>query len=283
MRKQQKLLVTGLTTLLVCYVLICTFFYFIQVSIIFGPSPLSQDFRYSYEFDFEERYFETEPGVKVHAIHAKADSSAGLVVYLHGNRGNNRANSDLYRLFLENDYDVLFPDYRGYGKSTGPLWNEDDLIGDVQYIYSKMKSEYEESSIIIVGYSLGSGIAASVASENDPKALVLWTPYYSMLDLKASSYSFLPDFLVRFPLRTDLALQQIEEPVYIFYAENDRVLPVDRALGLTDYLKDEDEYYILEGQGHGGVYRNREVVEKTGEILKKSKVSLMILTSGIFL
>ncbi|MEX0719160.1 MAG: alpha/beta fold hydrolase [Balneolaceae bacterium] len=269
MQKHKKLLVTGFTTLLVCYVLICTFFYFTQVSIIFGPSSLPQDTTYNYPFNFEERIFEVESDTRIHAIHAKADSTTGLVIYFHGNRGNNYTNPERYKLFLKHGYDVLYADYRGYGKSTGNLWNEEDLVGDAHYVYSEMKREYEENSIVLVGYSLGSGIAASVASENDPKALVLWTPYYSMLDLKASSYPFIPDFLVRFPFRTDLALQQIEEPVYIFYAENDRVLPVDRALGLNDYLKEEDKFYVLEGQGHGGIYRNREVVEMTAEILKK--------------
>ncbi len=85
--------------------------------------------------------------------------------------------------------------------------------------------------------------------------------------MKKAYYPFLPDFLIRFPMRTDLALQKVEEPVTIFYAGEDEVIPVQRALPLTNYLKEGDSYYLLEGQGHGGMYRNRELVREMGSIL----------------
>lgn len=128
------------------------------------------------------------------------------------------------------------------------MWNEDDLVGDMKLVYSEMTKEYEEDDIIVLGYSLGSGVAAQVAAANDPQELVIWTPYYSMVDMKDSEYWFLPDFLVRYPLRSDLALQQIDEPITIFYAEEDDRLPVDRAIKLNQYLDENDEYIMLEAR-----------------------------------
>ena len=149
------------------------------------------------------------------------------------------------------------------------LKNEDDLVGDMKLLYSEIIKEYDESSIFLLGYSMGSGIAAQVAAENDPKGLMIWTPYYSMVDMKNASYPFLPSFLVRYPLRTDLALQKIEEPITIFYAAKDQVLPVDRAIKLNKFLDGNDQHFMLKGQGHNGVFFNEEVRKRVPEILNR--------------
>jgi len=249
---------------------ICVYFYNIQNSILFIPRPLPEGHTYRYDFNFEERFFETTDHAKIHAIHAKVDSLAkGLVIYFHGNAGNNDTQKEKFQLFMNEGYDVLYPDYRGFGLSTGKLENENDLVGDMQIVYTKMAEEYDESRIFIVGYSMGSGIAAQVAASNDPKGVMIWAPYYSMVDMKNASYPFLPSFLVRYPLRTDLALQQIIEPITIFYAEDDKVLPVNRSVKLNQFLDRNDQYFMLKGQGHNGIFFNTELKERVPEILER--------------
>lgn len=263
MIRKAKLLKTFSGILLAAYLGICAYFYFIQEAIIFHPRVLDENARYNYSFEFNERWFEPEPDVRIHAVHAftDADSAKGLVMYLHGNRGANRTNSDKYTLFLDNGYDMIYPDYRMYGKSRGDMGNEQDLVGDIKHVFAEMAEEYGEENIAIVGYSLGSGVAAQVAKEYDPKMLILWTPFYSLVDVKDSQFPFLPDFLMQYQLRTNVALQEIEEPVHIFYAGADEVLPVERSLKLTDYLKEGDTYKVIEGQRHGWIYRNPELIE----------------------
>ena len=36
------------------------------------------------------------------------------------------------------------------------MWNEDDLVGDMQVVYKKMLEEYNEEDIVVLGYSIGS-------------------------------------------------------------------------------------------------------------------------------
>lgn len=276
MSQLKKLVLTGTVTLLICYLAVCAFFYTVQASIIFSPSPLPPDARYSYNFFFEERFFEIDEEIKIHAIHAKTDSAAGVVIYFHGNSGNNQSDPGRYRLFLENGYDVIHPDYRGFGKSSGNLWNEDDLVGDMKAVYNAVKKEYEEHNIVLIGYSMGSGVAAQIAVGNKPGKVVLWAPYYSLINMKEVFYPFLPDALVRFPMRTDLALQQIESPVYIFYAEADEVIPIDLALPLTQYLKESDRYFILKNQKHKWMYENGELIESLSSILSKNQEQKLV-------
>ncbi len=254
-------------TIIGLYVAVCIYFYSIQNAILFNPTVLDPGHEFNYEFDFEERWFEIGDEARIHAIHAKTDSSKGLVIYYHGNGGSAQTSPAKFTLFLENGYDVLYPDYRGYGLTEGNMWNEDDLVGDMMVVYDEMAKEYGEDDIIVLGYSLGSGVAAQVAAANDPQEIVIWTPYYSMLDMKDAEYWFLPDFLVRYPLRSDLALQEIEEPITIFYAEEDEQLSVDRAIKLNQYLDENDEYIIMEGQGHNGVFHNTVLKNKMAEIM----------------
>lgn len=269
MSKTKKSLLTTAITICGLYIAVCVYFYNIQNSILFSPRPLPANHTYTYDFDFDERLFETTDDAVIHAIHAKVEDSAkGLVIYFHGNAGNNDTSPAKFSLFMNEGYDVLYPDYRGFGKSTGELKNEDDLVGDMKLLYREMTKEYEESTIYLLGYSMGSGVAALVAAEYDPKGVMLWTPYYSMVDMKNAAYPFLPSFLVRYPLRTDLALQVIEEPIAIFYAENDQVLPVERAIKLNQFLDGNDQHYMLKGQRHNGLFFNEEVRRKTPEILE---------------
>lgn len=271
MAKKRKAVYSFIGTIVALYIGVCLYFYAIQNKILFKPDVLAQDHQYSYTFDFEEREFEVEEGIRIHAIHAKApDSAKGLVFFCHGNARSNETNPTVFNIFLEQGYDVIYPDYRGFGKSNGELQDEGDMIGDFLTIYSRMKREYEENKIIVVGYSMGSGVAAQVAAANDPKSLMIWTPYYSMVDMKDNSYPFLPSFMLRYPLRTDLALPKVEEPITIFYARNDEILPIDRSLKLTKLLKETDEYFILENQGHNHVYNNQELVNRLPEILDKN-------------
>lgn len=254
---------------LLSYGSICVYFYASQDSIIFHPRELHENARYDYTFRFDERWFEPESDVRIHAIHAftRADSAKGLVMYLHGNRGANQTNSDKYTLFLDNGYDIIYPDYRSYGKSRGELSNEQDLVGDMKYVFSEMATEYGEENIVLVGYSLGSGVAAQVAEDVDPKMLILWTPFYSLINVKDSQFPFLPDALMKYTLRTDEALLQIEEPIHIFYAGEDEVLPIDRSLRLSDYLKEGDSYKVIDGQRHGWIYRHPELQQALNKIL----------------
>lgn len=263
----KKGIISTLTLVIGLYVAVCVYFYYIQNAILFKPTVLEPGHEFTYNFEFSERWFEIGDEARVHAIHAKADSSKGLVIYYHGNGGSAETNPSKFTLFLQNGYDVLYPDYRGYGLTEGKMWNQDDLVGDMKVVYQEMKEEYDEDNIVILGYSLGSGVAAQVASVNDPRELILWTPYYSMMDMKDSEYWFLPDFLVRYPLRTDLALQEIDEPITIFYAADDTLLPVERAIRLTNYLDDNDEYIMLENQGHNRVFNNPVLQAKMAEIL----------------
>ena len=79
--------------------------------------------------------------------------------------------------FTKHGYDVWMMDYPSFGKSTGPF-DENTVYAEVLQVYKMVRAAgYSPGSIIIYGKSLGTGIAAQIASIRDCKRLILESPY----------------------------------------------------------------------------------------------------------
>jgi pimeloyl-ACP methyl ester carboxylesterase len=91
-----------------------------------------------------------------------------LIFYLHGNAGSLNTWGEVAKRYTELKYDVFMLDYRGYGKSEGSIHSQKQFHEDIQMAYDEMKKTYKESNIVVLGYSIGTGPAAKLASLNHP-------------------------------------------------------------------------------------------------------------------
>ena len=178
MKKFGRLLLKGF---LLIYILACLGLYFVQNKILFRPAPLSEytEFRFGQEVEIE-----VENNIDLHALYHQVSNPKGAILYLHGNRGNNRWCQRQAEMFAGFGYNVLLLDYRGYGKSDGVLSNGDRLYKDIQKVYDYLANQFDENQILIAGYSIGTGMASYIAAHNQPKALFMIAPYVSMIDMK---------------------------------------------------------------------------------------------------
>jgi len=192
-----------------------------QESLIFFPKKLPPDYTFKFDQPFEEMIITVDNETSLHGLLFKADSSKGLIFYLHGNAGALDSWGWAYETYVRLHYDFFILDYRGYGKSDGKIKSEEQLSKDIQKVYDNLKKVYAEKDIVIIGYSLGSGIAAKLTAENNPRLLILQAPYYSFIDLKDHIYPFIPDFIVKYKFETYRFLDNIKSPVYIFHGEED--------------------------------------------------------------
>lgn len=208
--------------LLVIYSLVCGLLYFSQERIIFHPDKLPENYSFS---EGEEVELPVGDGISLNCLWMKEPSSKGAILYLHGNRGSNERCLHQARSMAGNSYDIFMPDYRGFGKSDGQIASEEQLFSDAQAAYDFLKKHYAEDRIVVVGYSIGSGMASHVASQNNPQQLMLLAPYTSVVDLKNGMAPFLPDFLLKYPLRNDAILQGVKFPVTLFHGSFDEVIP----------------------------------------------------------
>lgn len=252
----KSILINILTILIPLYVIICIAIYFFQERLIFFPEKLRQDFVFTFNQPFEEITVRSADGKSLHGILFKAATAKGLVFYLHGNAGSLNSWGDVADTYTSLNYDVFLPDYRGYGKSEGMIRSESQFISDLQLMYDKMKSRYDEKEIVVLGYSIGSGPAAAIAAANNPRLLILQAPYYSMTDMLKHTYPFVPPFLLKYKFDTNKHLDACKMPVVLFHGELDEVIYYGSSVKLKAHLKPTDTLITLHRQSHNGITEN---------------------------
>ena len=235
------------------YVLVMIVAYFIQEKLIFKPEKLAADFKFNYEAPFKELFFDVEAGVRINALHFYREKPEGLILYFHGNtrsiKGWAKYAGDFYRY----NYDVLLVDYRGFGKSTGKR-SEAGMLSDVQFIYETLLKQYPENHLVLYGRSMGSGFAAKLASENNPRYLILDAPYYSFSRVVERFLPFLPvQFVLRFKLRTDRWIKKVKCPVYILHGTKDRLIPIKHSINLQQLNPERITLIRIKGGGHNNL------------------------------
>lgn len=257
-----------LKIVLIIYAGICILLFFFQERLIFFPQKLPADYRFNFTQPFEEISINTKDLNKLHGVLFKADSSKGLIFYLHGNAGSIDSWGEVAKTYTVLGYDIFILDYRGYGKSEGSISSQQQLFDDVQLVYNRLRLQYPQEKIIVLGYSLGTGLASKLASANNPKLLILQAPYYSMVDMMRHTYPFIPTFILKYKFTTDEYVQQCKIPIVIFQGDEDEVIYYESSVKLSKYFKKEDKLITLHSQGHNGITDNPEYVKYLSEILK---------------
>ncbi len=257
----------SLTVVLITIALFVLLYAF-QENLIFFPEKLPQDYAFQFEIPFEEMSFTMHDGANLNGLLFKADSAKGLIFYLHGNAGSLRKWGSVAQPYVSNNFDVFILDYRGYGKSEGSIKSEEQLYADNQEVYNELKKRYNENEIIILGYSIGTGMAAKLASQNQPKMLILQAPYYSLLDLMNRKFPVIPDFILSYNFPTYKYLEDCNMPIIVFHGDGDKVIDYQSSLKLKEMVP-EIELITLKGQGHNGMTYNVEYLGKMNNILMK--------------
>ena len=228
----------------------CILFYFFQQFIFFRPEILPSSFKYDYPFPFEELEFEMEDGGKINGIYFTVPSSRGVVYYLKGNSKSIKGWGKFAKDFLSNGYDFLMIDYRGFGKSKGKR-SQQRLFNDSQFMYKWLHERYAEEEIVLYGRSLGSGVAARIASWNTPRLLILDSPYFSFYYNVRRFIFWTPlKWILRYPIRTDQYLKTVTCPVHIIHGTDDFLIPYKQSEMLKDLFPDKIILKPIEGASH---------------------------------
>lgn len=212
----------------VLYLAALVFLWFRQEKLLFAPTVLATNYRLASAPDIHEVAIDV-PGAQLSALHLKLPNPKGVVFFLHGNGGsleNWFVNPEYYRA---SNFDLFMVDYRGYGKSTGQIESEAQLRADVRAVWATVAPQYIGRKVVVYGRSLGSGLAAGLAVEmgsanQAPDMTVLVSPYTSMAALATDHYPWVPQMLLRYPMRTDQLLSQIRSPLLLIHGTQDLLI-----------------------------------------------------------
>jgi len=256
-----------LTTASLAYLAVCVIFYFTQDFYFFRPEILPKSFQYKYPFPFEEVHFEMEDGGYINGLHFRVPNARGVVYYLKGNSKSVKGWGKFAKDFVSKGYDFFMVDYRGMGKSSGKR-TEAALFNDAQHIYRWLEGEYGEGRIVLYGRSMGSGVAARIASWNQPKMLILDSPYFSFLH-QVQRYGFwMPmRWLLKYPIRTDHFIRKITCPVFIFHGTKDRLIPYSQSEMLHGRAPGRVKLFPIETGRHNDLPEFAEYHELLYDIL----------------
>ena len=224
--------------------------FFLQERLIFMPRPLSDAERQDIGAKFPKGksvFAQAADGTEVHAWHLPGPSGAPLVLYFGGNA---EEVSWMLREAAANAPNVgwLLVDYRGYGGSGGSP-SEEALAADALLWYDRFAPQAKR--IIVLGRSLGSGVAVRLAAEREVDALILVTPFDSMVEVCKRHYPWLPvNWLLKHRFDSISRAPKITASLLCIVAMRDSIIPPEHAKLLYDAWGGPKRWVPLDEAGH---------------------------------
>ena len=216
---------------LVAYLAVLLLAMLLEEFLIFFPSKFPAGDWDIAGLPVEDAEFTATDGSRLHGWYIPHPQPTAYILFLHGNAGNITHRIDaLESLYRDVQASVLILDYRGYGKSEGRP-NERGVLQDARAARAWLanRASVDESEIVLLGESLGGGVAVDLAAEVCPRALVLQNAFTSMPDVAAVHYPFLPARLLMNTQLNSLAkIKSCPAPLFQCHGTADEVVPYEQ-------------------------------------------------------
>jgi fermentation-respiration switch protein FrsA (DUF1100 family) len=174
----------------------------------------------------EEITLTTADSEQLVAWHVAPQSDMPVILYFPGNGGSLRHRADRFAQLVQDGFGVVAVSYRGFGGSTGSP-SEAGLLLDADAAYVFCTDRYTAERIIVWGESLGTGVAAALASKQAVGRLILEAPFTSAAEVARRSYPLIPvGLLMKDQFRSDARIGAVTVPTLVLHGELDRVVPI---------------------------------------------------------
>jgi uncharacterized protein len=200
--------------------------------------------------------FPTSDGLTLHGwfFPVSAPAPRFTIIVFNGNAGNRSYRAPLASALQARGHAVLLFDYRGYGGNSGTP-TESGLKEDARAARAFVMGRpgVDRDRIAYFGESLGTGVAVTLAAEHPPAALVLRSPFTSMVDVGRMHYPILP---VRWFLRdrylSSERIARIRSPLLVIAGDRDSIIPLEHSQRLFEAatMTSRKEILIVRGADH---------------------------------
>ena len=264
-----RVVLSTLITLLVVagggFVLICALLYFGQERSIFFPRPNDPQ--------LHERYGAQRVEIKAGDqalegwwIENSAATTPAVILYFGGN-----AEDVLYTASEASNINaraLLVVNYPGYGGSAGQPGQKALYESGLAIYDYAIKRGVPAEHIVVMGRSLGSGVASMLAGARQVGAAVLVTPYDTLTAVAAGHYPFLPvRLLLRHPFPSADWAKRTHAPALFLAAEHDNVVPAARAQRLFEVWAGPKQIHVLAQTGHNDIELHPDYYRLINEFL----------------
>lgn len=251
-------------TIITSWVVFCASVYFMPELYFYNPSLNKADITNAISNDFpaEEVKYNSYDGTELYGWFIKPKNNK-IIVFFHGNSYNIESFYHKLIPFVEGGYGAFIGEYRGFGGIKGKI-NEknlgEDAISAVKYLYSQ---GFTNKDLILYGMSLGSytstHTAYSLGKDEAFAGLILEVPFDSILNVvKQRIPNIFPfSYIIKDKYDNTSKISQLNLPVLIMGASDDKVVPIERAEDLYKQANNPKKMITYKGASHSGLYNYR--------------------------
>lgn len=249
------------------YFSLATLLFIFQKNFIFFP-PEKNLLRY-HSWKSNEINISGEYDLQAWHIHNNNITNGKAIVYFGGNAEDVSSGLELTSKY--NTSHVFYINLNGYGQSSG-VPSEKNFFNSGLYALKYICKNFNisESSVILIGRSLGSATAIHVAGKINPLKLIIITPFQSIKKM-------VPDILrIIFPMSLILInkfdneknIKQVKCPILVLAASNDEVIPLNQTKNVFSSAQSKTVFKIIENTNHQNILLNKTCLNEINNFIK---------------
>jgi len=244
--------------LAILYLLICLLMMALESRLVYPrPGNFSPDSWKISQTAQTDVSFEAKDGTALHGWFFVHDQPRCAILYCHGNGEDLSHNAD-YMAYLRNKLQasIFIFDYRGYGKSEGSP-HEAGLILDglAAQRWLAEKLQIETDQVVLMGRSLGGGVAVALAEQQGARALVLQNTFANLSEVAAEKFFWLPvRWIMRNQFPSDQRIMRYMGPLLQAHGTADEVVPYAQGEQLFAAASGEPKQWV---ENVGGTHNSR--------------------------
>jgi pimeloyl-ACP methyl ester carboxylesterase len=197
------------------------------------------------------------------------DEKSKLIIYFGGNAEEVSWMIDEMKKFK--GWSAVLMNYRGYGLSDGKP-GEKSLSNDSLEIfdYFSGRKDVDSKKIVIIGRSIGTGVAVYIAHERNVAGIILVSPYDSLSSVARGIFPYLPvSFILKHRFDSISIAPDIKAPALVLVASGDKTIPPAHSRKLAEKWGGNVEIKEIRGADHNSISDKEEYWQSMGGFLKE--------------
>ena len=247
---------------LFAWLMACLGMYFMQRSLLYMPQPR--------HVTTPLMAMQTADGDVL--VSTREQSGPDALIYFGGNAEDvSFALEGLAQVFP--GHALYLPHYRGFGGSAGQP-SEAALVGDALALFDEVHARH--TNVVVIGRSLGSGVAVQLAAKRPVQRLALVTPFDSVESVAGHFYPWLPvQWLLKDKFDSVAHAQGVSVPTLVLSAGRDQVVPPENTRRLIKgFAPQQIAHQEFPDAGHDDISGQPAYPEALGNFLRLGQGAL---------
>lgn len=244
-----------------------------QPRMIFFPVEEFYQTPSDWGLDYEDVTLTAKDGTRLHGWYLPHQGSSKALLFFHGNAGNISHRGESLAIFHRLGLNILIIDYRGYGRSQGKP-SENGLHEDARaaWHYLTQVKGFNKANIVVFGRSLGGAVAAQLAAEVQPGALILESTFSSARDMAAEVLPLMHHVIfMRFRFNTQQVVKQVKSPLLVLHSIHDDIIPYHQGRKIFEAANEPRRFVRMQGDHNSGFTQSQLIYESAlGEFIAKA-------------